>query len=401
MSTGTVIIGGSVAGVRAATELRRLGYEDPLVVLEAQAALPYDRPPLSKGILTGKDKAEDIAFHTAEHYASLGIDVRLSARAVKLDALGKRVELDDGQALTASNIVIASGAQARRFPADRTGGPIHTIRELTDAIELGDALSRAEQVVVIGGGFIGAEVASSARTLGRSVVVIEAAAKPFEALLGSDVASLLAELHVDAGTRLRCGTAVDRVAQVGPGQRVHLADGTYEDADVVVAGLGAAPAVGWLAGTGLVVDGAVRCDSAGRTAAEGIYAIGDVATWTNARDGAAHRHEHWTSAREQADLVAARISGTATDALPKSVPYVWSDQYGKRIQVLGRPAGADTVKVVDHDPQRGSWLALYGRSGILTAVAGCSAAARVMRYRPVLAAGDTSFDDACTAATRK
>jgi 3-phenylpropionate/trans-cinnamate dioxygenase ferredoxin reductase subunit len=186
------------------------------------------------------------------------------------------------------------------------------------------------------------------------------------------------------------------VEQLPSGQRIHLADGTFEDADVVVAGLGAIPAVGWLDGTGLVVDGSVRCDSVGRTAADGIYAIGDVATWTD-RTGAARRHEHWTSAREQAGIVAEQIAGTGGDTQATLVPYVWSDQYGKRIQVLGRPAEADTVKVVSHDPQRGSWLALYGRNGQLVAVTGCNTAARAMRYRSQLSDGDVKFDEACSA----
>jgi NADPH-dependent 2,4-dienoyl-CoA reductase/sulfur reductase-like enzyme len=396
-STGTVIVGGSVAGVRAATELRRLGYQDPIVVLEAQAALPYDRPPLSKGILTGANKAEEIAFHPAEHYAALGIEVRTSATAVKLDAAAKRVALAGGDILTATNIVIASGAHARPFPTGPASGRVHTIRELADAVELGGALSHAERVAVIGAGFIGAEVASSARALGRRVVVIEAGPKPFENLLGPEVAALLTDLHHQAGTSLRCGTAVTRVEQLATSQRVHLADGSHEDADVVVAGLGAVPAVAWLEGSGLVAEGSVRCDAAGQTAANGIHAIGDVATWADARTGAAHRHEHWTSAREQADIVAAQIAGTGTDPQPVSVPYVWSDQYGKRIQVLGRPAGADTVKVISHDPARGSWLTLYGHGGNLVAVAGCNAAARVLRYRPLLADGDITFDDAATA----
>jgi NADPH-dependent 2,4-dienoyl-CoA reductase/sulfur reductase-like enzyme len=397
VSTRTVIVGGSVAGIRAATELRRLGYQSPVVVLDSQAALPYDRPPLSKGILTGADTVEEIAFHPPEHYASLDIEVRTSATALRLDTAARRVELADGEALTATHIVIASGAHARPFHADASSGRIHTIRELADAVELARALARAERVAVIGAGFIGAEVASSARALGRSAVVIEAARKPFEALLGSEVASLLAGLHHEAGTHLRCGTAVTRVQQLASGQRVHLADGTYEDADVVVAGLGAVPAVGWLDGTGLVVDGSVRCDCVGRTAVDGIYAIGDVATWTD-RTGAAHHHEHWTSAREQAGIVAEQITGTGRDTQAAPVPYIWSDQYGKRIQVLGRPGGADFVKVVGHDQRRGSWLALYGRNAQLVAVAGCNAAARATRYRSQLVGGGVSFDEACAAA---
>jgi NADPH-dependent 2,4-dienoyl-CoA reductase/sulfur reductase-like enzyme len=302
------------------------------------------------------------------------------------------VRLADGEALRAEHLVIATGARARAFPVDEKSGPVWTIRELADALALTRALPGSRRVAVIGGGFIGAEVASSARLLGLDVVVLEAASRPFAALLGPDVADRLARLHAEAGTELRCGVAVSRVEQVGDRQRIHLADGTQTEADVVVAGLGAVPNVEWLGGSGLVVDGAVPCDHNGRTPAQGIYAAGDVASWYDPRVGARHRHEHWTSAREHSRTVANQIVGLEDPLARGSVPYIWSDQYAKRIQVLGYPSGADRIEIADLDVERGSRLARYGRSGRLVAVVGCSAAGRTMQYRPQLARGRAAFD---------
>lgn len=386
MKNGTVVVGGSVAGVGLALELRRLAYPDPIVVLEAQTSLPYDRPPLSKGVLTGELGPGDIAFHPAEHYTKQGIEVRTAARAVGLDDNPLAVRLAGGSVVAADAMVIASGARARPFPTNDSSGQVWTVRELSDSIGLGAQLAKASRVAVIGGGFIGAEVAGSARSFGCSVVVIDAAGLPFEPLLGKEIASRLAELHTGGGTELRFGVGVSQVERIADGQRVHLADGGYVDADVVVAGLGAVPNVEWLAGSGLEVGGSVACDDRGHTAHPNVYAIGDVATWANV-DNVPTRHEHWTSAREQARIVAHQIAGVEAPSWHDTVPYVWSDQYGKRIQVFGHPTGADQVRVIDEDLKRGSFVALYSRVGRLVAVVGCNAAGKTMRYRAKLLAG--------------
>jgi len=393
VTIGTVVVGGSIAGLGVATELRHLGYSDPITVIESQPHLPYDRPPLSKGVLVGKDTYESIRFHPETHYESLGITLRTATRALTLDPATRSVALSDGTTVAGAAVVVATGARARPFPVTSTSGPIHTIRELPDALAVAEALRRVERVAVIGAGFIGAEVASSARDLGCSVVMIEAATRPFAALLGDRVAGLVVDLHRRAGTRVRAGVAVAEVQRIGRSQRVLLADGSHEDADLIVAGIGAVPEVEWLAGTGLVVDGTVMCDATGRTGAPGVYAAGDVASWTDPVSGAVRRHEHWTSAREQGRVVAERIAGS-TRPPAEAIPYVWSDQCGKRLQILGRPALADSVRIADHDEDRGSWLALYGRAGRLVGVAGCNAAARAMRYRPKLVDGGIPFGEA-------
>lgn len=399
MTAGTVIVGASVAGIGAANELRRLGYDAPITMIDAQPHLPYDRPPLSKGLLTGQADVEAIAFHQREHYEELDLDMWTGVTATGVDVPGRQVLLGDGRSIRAESVVVASGARARPFPATAGGGEVRTIRELDDANALAPQLVRGARVAVIGGGFIGAEVASSARHLGCEVTIIEAGRLPFEALLGPNVATMLAQLHKAAGTSLRCGTVVTRVETLtgagapSPGQRLVLASGETIDADVVVAGLGAIPNAEWLANSGLLTAGTVHCDARGR-AAPGIWAAGDIATWPDARDGVARRHEHWTSAREQARIVAHDIAGVDGPSWADSVPYVWSDQYGKRIQILGTPGGADEVKLIELDPVRLSFLAVYGHVGRLAAVVGCGAAAKVMRYRLKLADGGIPFSDA-------
>ena len=403
-SRGTVIVGASVAGVTAATELRRLGYRDPITLLDSQPHLPYDRPPLTKSVLTGQAELDAIAFHDREHYQKLYLTVRTGVRATGLDAGTRRVLLDTGEELSGESVLIATGARARPFPAASRGAEVRTIRQLDDARALMPMLTAGTRVAVIGGGFIGAEVASSARQRGCEVTVVEVSRLPFEPLLGAEVAELLAELHRTAGTELRCGAPVTGVEATagGPsgagGQRLHLADGTVIDADVTVAGLGAIPNVEWLAdgapGLGLVSGGVIPCDPSGRTAMAGIWAAGDVATWHNPALGAARRHEHWTSAREQAQIVAHDIAGVPGPCWADTLPYVWSDQYGKRVQILGYPEDADQVKLLEHNQDRQSFLAVYGRCGRLTAVAGCAAAAKIMRYRPKLADGGILLSEA-------
>lgn len=394
MNTDVLIVGASVAGIGAANELRRLGYRGSITIVDEQPHLPYDRPPLSKAVLTGAAMPDAVSFHDRKHYVKLDISLKLGARAVDLDAGSHRVRLDSGEDVVGDAVIIASGARARAFPADEYSGPVWTIRDLEDARRLAPLLAPGKRLAVVGGGFIGAEVAASARQRGCEVTLVEMSPLPFEPLLGSEVASLLAQLHRRAGTTLRAGVAVQRVERRGPEQRIHLSDGTSFDADVVVAGLGAVPNVEWLAESKIVVDGAVACDEHGRTAVAGVWAAGDVSTWFNPTLGMSHRHEHWTSAREQARIVAHDIVGEPGPRWQEAVPYVWSDQYGARIQVLGHPAGAETIRIVERDDFKPSFLALYGRDGRLTAVVGCNAAGRVMRYRVKLADSGVRIEDA-------
>jgi len=382
----TLIIGGSVAGVAVAEELRRLGDTGSVLIVEAQSHLPYDRPPLSKGVLTGATSAEDLAFHDAAYYSGEQIEVRLDTRASALDAPARTVELDTGERVAARHIVLATGAHARSLTLP--GVPtIHLIREQHDAVALRDALRQARRLVVIGGGFIGAEVASSATTLGIATTIVELAPRPFEATVGSVVAELMLDLHRRAGVDVRCGVAVERGEAADDSLELQLTSGQRVAADVVVAGLGAIPTIDWLATSGLTIDDGIACDERGRTSAPEVYAIGDAAHWQGGGPRHGRRHEHWTSAREQARVVAHAITGRAGPRWTDVVPYVWSDQHGKRLQLIGGPAGADTVEVVKHDHETGAFLALYGSEGQLVAAVGCNQAKAITRQRLLVAAG--------------
>jgi NADPH-dependent 2,4-dienoyl-CoA reductase/sulfur reductase-like enzyme len=380
-----LIVGASVAGVGAANELRRCGFAGRIDLVDSQRHRPYDRPPLSKAALQGGVEIPDLQFHDQDHYILTNIDLNLGSAALKLDPGARAVDLASGERLTADCIIIATGARARPFPVERAAGPVHLLRDLDDAVRLRAALQRGKRLVVIGGGFIGAEVASSARSLGLDVVLIEAARLPFERILGGEIAARLADLHVRSGVELLCGAAVDSIEAIGECQRVVLADGRSVDADIVVAGLGSLPNVEWLADSRLQLSNGIVCDTQGRTGVAGIFAAGDAAAWLDPFTGMHERHEHWTAAREQARVVAQAITGEIMTPWREFVPYFWSDLHGVRLQMLGFAHGADDIQIVHDDQKKCAFIAEYRCSGELTGVVGCNAGAKTMRYGSKLA----------------
>jgi 3-phenylpropionate/trans-cinnamate dioxygenase ferredoxin reductase component len=387
MADSVLIIGASVAGVGAANELRRCGFPGRITLVDVQTHLPYDRPPLSKAALQGEAALPDLLFHDRGHYVRSKIDLQLGSAVQRLDLHTRTVSLESGQSLTAKRIVIATGARARSFPADRCTGTVHLLRGLDDATQLRALFHPGKRLVVSGGGFIGAEVASTASSLGLDVVVIEAARLPFERILGSQVAARLADLHVQAGVELLCGVAVERIERAACGQRVFIADDMRIDADVVVAGLGSLPNVEWLASSGLELSNGILCDEQGRTGAPGIFAAGDVAAWLDPLSGLHVRHEHWTAAREQARIVAQSISGGIGTPWRDFVPYFWSDLYGVRLQMLGSAVDTDDIRIVHQDNEKRAFVAEYRKAGELIGVVGCNAGAKTMRYGARLARG--------------
>ncbi|MBO8186248.1 NAD(P)/FAD-dependent oxidoreductase [Streptomyces spirodelae] len=399
MNTITVI-GASLAGLHAALALRAEGYDGRLVIVGEEHHRPYDRPPLSKEFLTGALTAERLSLADAEEIADLDADWLLGTRAEGLDPPSRTVTLTDGRRLSTDGVVLATGAVPRTLPGEPLAG-VHTLRTLDDAAALREELSRGQvRVVVIGAGFIGAEVASSCATLGHSVTVVEAAAQPLLPQLGARMAAFCADLHTDHGVTLLTGTGVRalhpdarvpdahvRGAHVrgahGAGHRrvgwVELADGRFLPADVVVVGIGVRPATGWLEGSGIPLDDGVVCDAGGVTSVPGVVAVGDVAR------SAGHRDEHWTSAME-APAVAARnlLAGTTVETYT-ALPYFWSDQYGVRLQLAGARAETDTVRVVEGSPEDRSFLAVYEREGATTAVLAANRPRPFMRARRELA----------------
>jgi NADPH-dependent 2,4-dienoyl-CoA reductase/sulfur reductase-like enzyme len=385
MANSVLIIGASVAGVGAANELRRSGFRGDITLVDGQPHLPYDRPPLSKAGLLDP-AATGFHFHDEAYYARSGISLHLGTAVKSLNPASRTVTLESGDQFSADVAIIATGARARPFPQSEGTGKIHLLRDFDDALALRRDLSPGKRLAIIGGGFIGAEVASSAVDLGATVVLIEAAAQPFERLLGERIARRLSALHDERGIDLKCGNAVDRIEEMDTGERkLFLSNGEAVVADVVLAGLGSLPNVEWLDSSGIARRNGVVCDEHGNTSHTGVYAAGDVAAWFDVRAGVYERHEHWTAAREQGRIVAQRVIGTHDSSWSEFVPYFWSDFHGKRIQMLGSSRGATEVEYVFEDAVKNAFVAEYRRQGTVVGVVGCNAGARTMRYASQLA----------------
>ena len=379
------VVGASLAGLSAARSLRRQGYDGRLVVIGDETHRPYDRPPLSKEFLAGTLGEADLGLETD------GEDLRaewlLGTRATGLDRTDRSVRLADGRDIRADGIVIATGAAARTLPgADGLTG-VHTLRTLDDARALRDELARGGRLVVIGGGFIGAEVASTAYALGLDVTVIEAAPTPLAGPLGETMGAVVSGLHTDHGVRLLCGVGVKGLSGEGQVEAVLLADGRSVPADIVVVGVGARPCVDWLAGSGVDLENGVKCGADGRTSLAGVVAVGDCANWYDPRVGAHRRVEHWTGALERpAAAVATLLAGGAVETGVRRPPYVGSDPYGVKIQFVGHAGVADSVAVEEGAVGDRNVLAVYRRAGEPVAVLGMNQPRLFVRWRKQLAA---------------
>ena len=392
-----VVVGASLAGLRAAEELRRLGFDGTLTVVGAEPHLPYDRPPLSKDFLAGETEADGLALRR-QPYDDLDLELRLGVRATALDARAQTITTDDGDTIPYDGAVIATGAAPRRLPNTPDLEGMHVLRTLDDAVALRDDLAASPAVVVVGAGFIGAEVAATCRARGLQVTVLEALPTPMVRGLGTALGDTLAGLHRDHGVDLRTGVGVagfEGDTRIG---RVLLDDGTTVDADVVVVGVGVAPSTEWLDGSGLTVDNGVVCDAT-LLAAPGVVAAGDIARWPNpAFDHTVMRLEHWTNATEQGVAAAARLLASNDGAEPFApIPFVWSDQYDVKIQVAGHVAGDDAVEVVDGSLEERRFVALFGRGERLTGAVAFSRPRLLMQYRRMIADG-ISFADALASA---
>jgi len=468
-----LVVGAGLGGLRTVEQLRSAGFQGRISLVGDEQHAPYDRPPLSKQVLTGEWAPERTTLRSVEGLDDLGVRTHLGMRAVALRP--GEVELADGASLHADAIVVATGLAARTLPGQPAG--VHTLRTLDDALALRAALERSSSLLVIGGGFIGAEVASSARTRGLAVTVLEALPVPSARALGEELGALTGRLMTEAGVDLRTDVRIDGfvtgsaapdstgsggsagrpgdasgaggAGDAGDGGRaddaggpnstghpsgmngsasgaghggaghggaghgggqlgVALADGSRVTADVVVLGIGGVPRLGWVDGAPDegAVPGGLPCGATGRVEGlSGVWAVGDVAAWTDPRRGDRHRHEHWTSAGDQAATVARDILGEPPP--PARVPYFWSDQFGLKIQLFGRPEHADTLLPLHGDglaggAVRGTVVGLLA-DGRLVAVAGFGAARFVARYRALLldgADGAAALELASTLRTR-
>ena len=386
MSHGAIgIIGASLAGLNAGLELRRRGFAGKLVIASDENHKPYDRPPLSKEMARGVWGAGEVALTYDE--AELGAEWRLGDRALSLDAAGLEVAFASGaRGHFPGGIVIATGASPRTIAGCELDG-VHVVRTLEDALGLRRSLaSTTGPIVVIGGGFVGQEVAASCRALNLPVTLIEAAL-PARQVLGEDVALRIAAIHRRNGVDVRLGATVAAIEGRDHVTGVRLADGTLLPAAVAIVGVGVTPNVDWLKGSGLQLDNGVVCDET-CLAAPGIVAAGDVARWPNRRYGECRRVEHWDNAVRQAVHAARRLlaaPGSAEAAAPYSpVPWFWSDQFGLKFQLIGSTVDHDEARLLS-DPERPDrLLALYRRGARLNAVFGINNAKRILRFRRLL-----------------
>ncbi|WP_131815187.1 NAD(P)/FAD-dependent oxidoreductase, partial [Mycolicibacterium holsaticum] len=346
MTERVVVVGASVGGVRTAEALRQNGFHGEILLIGAEKHAPYDRPDLSKTFLQDRRTTHaDLALFKQSPRAQ-GIQLSLGVAASELRCDEQVLELEDGSRIAFDHCVVATGSSARRGPWRYTAD-MHVLRTVDDALALRKHLGPGVRVAVIGAGFVGAEVASSAAAMGCDVTVIDSAQVPLMRVLGLRIGTVLADLPRRYGVRLRLGVGVTSVAHSAEGISLTLTDGHKVDADVVVVGIGAEPTDDWLNSSGLDISDGLECDSYCRAIAHPrIYGVGDVARWYHRGYGASVRLEHWTNAVEQARAVAHNIVHPHNPVDYSPVEYVWSDQYGVKLQFSGRFSCAETFEVI-------------------------------------------------------
>jgi NADPH-dependent 2,4-dienoyl-CoA reductase/sulfur reductase-like enzyme len=355
MSDGIVIAGGGLAAQRAAETLRRLAYSGPIRMVCAESHLPYDRPPLSKGVLTGELTDESLGFRPDAWYEDNAVDLLLEVRTTDLSTEERRVGLSDGRTLRYDQLLIATGSRPRTLPMLAGYENVSELRTIDDARRLRRALRAGMRLAVVGAGFIGMEVASTARKLGATVTMIEAAPSPVFGVLGGQLGAWFAKMHQDEGVEVLTDRTVIGVRGDGVVRSLRLSDERVIETDHVIAGVGVQPNVEWLVGTGLP-NGGVPVTVHGQTAADGVFAAGDAAATYDHRLGRHVPGSHWEAAGRQAVRAARSMLGLEPGTAELSS--FWTDQYGIRIQYLGTAALADAL-VIDCDPEDRNFTATF------------------------------------------
>ncbi len=374
------VVGASLAGGHAAHRLRSAGFAGRLVLIGDEPHLPYERPPLSKGILTGGQDAASTTLWPEPDFHDAHIELALGTRVTALLPGERRLTLADGRSLAVDRVLLATGSRPRALPvpgAEQTG--VHALRTLDDAVRLREALAPGTRVVVVGAGFIGAEVAASARARGCDVTMIEVAALPLQRVLGPEFGRLYAELHRSSGVTVRLDAAVTEIRGDGRCRAVVLADGTELPADLVVYGVGAVPASELAAVAGIETGNGVLVDHFGRTSVPNVFAAGDVAARPSSFADRPVRLETWQNAQNQAISAADAMLGSARPF--DEVPWFWSDQYDVNLQIAGLPAPTDEI-VWRGDRETFDCTAFYLRDGVVRGAVGLN------RKRDIRAAMD-------------
>ena len=357
---GIVIAGGGLAAQRCAEALRRNGYEGRLRMVCAEAHRPYDRPPLSKALLTGEHQADELSYRAVHWYDEHGIELLLGVRASELSPTERRIRLSDGTALRYAKLLIATGSRPRTLPLLDGYANVSTLRTLEHSEQLGEVLRARPRLTVLGAGFIGQEVAATARMLGAEVTMIEAAASPLVGVLGPRLGGWFTRLHREEGVAVITDCTVTRVQGNGDLRTLHLSDGRGVRADHVVVGVGVDPDVGWLAGSGLPHERGVPVDQHGRTELEDVFAAGDAAATFDPLIGGHVPGSHWEAAGRQGARAARAMLGLDPGSAPATS--FWTDQYGIRIQYLGHARLADAV-TLDGEERSRSFTATFTRAG--------------------------------------
>jgi 3-phenylpropionate/trans-cinnamate dioxygenase ferredoxin reductase subunit len=396
-SNSIVVVGASLAGLRAAEAIRAGGHEGPLTLIGDEPHRPYERPPLSKGVLQGIETEGSTELTSAE----IDADWLLGVEATALSLADREVVLADGRRVPYDRLVIATGSTARTWPGeDELPRGVFTLRGLDDTVALRAALAPARSLVVIGAGFLGAEIAASAAAFDVAVTLVDVAPTPMAAL-GADVGEAYAELHTRHGVDLRMGTTVARFeATDGALSAVHLQDGSVIAAEVAVVALGGAPAVEWLRDSGLPIEDGVVCDATCTVVGHpDIVAAGDVMSWPHPLAGGDHiRIEHFSNAQMQGRAAGANLLlDPAERAAFAPLPTFWSDQYEAKLQAVGLPKLADTWTVAEGDVASGKLVVVGSREGTAIAAVAVDAGSRLRTYRRLIEQA-TPLSDVLTAA---
>ena len=383
-----VIVGASLAGLRAAQALRKRGFAGSITLIGAEQHAPYDRPPLSKQLLTGEWPAQKLFFHAREKHDALELQPRYGEAARSLWVREQAVELVGGERVPYDGLIISTGARARQLSAANGLSGVHCLRTLEDALAIRSALEGRPRVVIVGAGFIGLEVAASCRKLGSPVSVVEPQPLPLLGPLGEQPARSLLELHRGHGVAFHLGRTVSAVTGAGRVEQVRLDNGSELACDLLVVGIGVDPETRWLAGSGVELDarvGGVVCDATLATNVPNVVAAGDVVYWPNAGGPERVCVPHWSNAVEQGAAAAARLLDGPSSPSFAHLPYFWSDQYDRKLQSAGSVRGSDQFELVQGSLDAASFVGLYVRDGRLSGVLSSNAPAAFLRARKLIA----------------